>query len=65
MILSSLEFHDRKTFCGITGYTMEILGVGLRGNDVWQSWMPISEWMIDRLDILRQANNGYVKEKDR
>ena len=23
------------------------------------------EWMIDRLDILRLANNGYTKEKDR
>ena len=41
MFLTSLEFHGGKTFCGITGYTVEILGVGLQGNDVWRRWMAI------------------------
>ena len=39
MILKSLEFHDMKTFCGMAGYTAEILGVGLRG-----------EWCLAKLD---------------
>jgi len=65
MILTSLDFYGGKTFCGIIGYTVEILGVGLRGMMSDEGGCQYPEWIIDRPAILRLANNGYTKEKDR
>ena len=59
------SFMIWRPFVGWLGTLRRFWVYDCGGNDAWQSWMPISEWMIDRLDILRQANNGYVKEKDR
>jgi hypothetical protein len=55
---------DGKTFCGMTGYTVEILGFHLRGNYVWRKWMPIlgvGDWQTRHFEASKQ----WVRERGR
>ena len=63
--LNSLEFVMRRPFVGWLGTLRRFWVFDFGGIMSGEGGCQYLEWIVDGPDILRLANNGYTKEKDR